>query len=821
MEANEHKRSVEEEANENMAENQEVKPLFDEEGNLLEKPVEMGSPPTEVTPEEAEEKTEVEAETEEKVEAEEKTETPVAEEAEVKVEVEKKTDAPVAEEAEVKVEVEEKIEAEEKTDAPVAEEAEVKVEVEVEEKTDAPVAEEVEVKVEVEAEAEEKIEVEVEKKTDAPVAEEAEVEVEKKTDAPAPEEVEEKVEVEERAEVKAEAEENIEAKEKTEIKAEEKVEDSSADKGDDEESDDDDEEEEEDQTDYTSYSKEELVKCMEELVSDQEAALQRQKAGKVRLAFMELIKGERAEALEAFIAEGGKETDYKHEQDSLDERFFNAIEVYKKKKQALLDQQEEIKKENLARKLEMLEQIKELINSEEPLKKTYDEFRSIQDKWREIGNVPKNEISNLWQSYHFLVEKFFDKVKINNELRDLDMKKNLEMKIALCERAEELLLETSVLKSFKQLQEYHRQWKEIGAVPIDKKDELWERFRATTEKINERRREYYEKLHQDHENNYSAKRALCEKVEELMAALPDTFKGWQGAQDEVNELMKMWRSLGPAPRQHNDEIWKRFKGQVDEFFKQKKSYFNAVKDEQVNNYNLKLDICQQAELLQESTDWRETTEELIRLQQEWKKIGPVPRRHSDKIWKRFRSACDTFFNRKQSHFSAQKASEEDNLQRKEDLIKQIQELEVVDNNREGALEKLKEIQRQFIETGHVPFKKKNDVNASFREAINQKLDQLKINYSEISTGMPRGRREGRRDGSDNRPPRGGDRGGNPLQNKIQKMKSDIALWENNLGFLANSAAAEVLKSEFEKKIQSTKDEIALLEAQLKQSQESS
>jgi hypothetical protein len=612
---------------------------------------------------------------------------------------------------------------------------------------------------------------------------------------------------------------------KTEKKQQEPVTSASTDEESDSEDDDVDDDEIEDHADYSAFSKEELVVALEELVSGDDTMLHRQKAGKIRIAFIETVKSQRETAVSAFLANGGNETDFQWVPDEMQIRFNEALALYKQKKQQHLERLEEVKKENLTKKLEMLDQIKELINSEEPLKKTYDEFRGIQDKWREIGNVPKSEVGNLWQSYHFLVEKFFDKVKINNELRDLDMKKNMERKIELCEKAEELLLESSVLKSFKQLQRYHAEWKEIGLVPHDKKDELWERFKATTEKINERRQEYYEKLHQEQENNYGVKRALCEKLEELMTALPVTAKEWQVMTDEINELMKMWRSIGPAPRQHNDEIWKRFKGQVDHFYAQKKEHFNAVKDEQVNNYNLKLDLCQQAEAMQESTDWRETTEELITLQQEWKKIGPVPRRHSDKIWKRFRAACDVFFERKQTHFSKQKASEEDNLAIKEGLIEQIKQMEFGEENREEALEKLKEIQRTFLETGHVPFRKKNDINGAFREAINQKLDQLKINHAEISQGMPRPRRDNRdmrpSRGGDNRLERGPGREQTMIINKITKMKSDIALWENNIGFLANSAAAEVLKQEFDKKIQSTKDEITLLEAKLKMMQQES
>ncbi len=775
------------------SENKEVTitPLFDEEGNLVEPDtgVYMKQDVVAVDPEtEKTEEINIESASDEIHEV---TKVP----AEISDEIPENDSEPRIK-AEVGIKDEDETEVE--VESPKAIEAETPEVVEAE----TPEAVEPEVEVEVEVELPEAIEAETPEIVEAEALEAKETEVEVESPEPIEVETPEVVETETPEEsVTAELSDSIET-----ISP-------------DGESDADSEELEEieDHADYTSLSKEEIVTAMEELVAHEKVMLFRQKAGKLKIAFFELIKAEKEQALNFFVAEGGLQSDFAYTPDELSQRFEAALHLYKEKKQQHLEKLEEVKKENMVRKLEMLEKIKELINSEEPLKKTYDEFRSIQDKWREIGNVPKNEIGNLWQSYHFLVEKFFDKVKINNELRDLDMKKNLEKKIELCEKAEELLLETSVIKSFKQLQRYHQEWKEIGAVHHDKKDELWERFKDTTEKINERRREYYEQLHSEQENNYSAKKALCEKASEIVANLPESISDWQKYNEEVNELIKMWRSLGPAPRQYNDEVWKRFKSLVDEFYNQKKIHFTSVKDEQINNYNMKLDICQQAEALKESTEWRETTEDLIRLQQEWKKIGPVPRRHADKIWKRFRTACDYFFEQKQKHFSTQKESEEENLKIKEGLIEKIRQLEISDK-KEEALNTIKDIQREFIETGHVPFRRKNEIHTAFREAINQKLDLLKISYSEINAGTFRPRGDSRFERGD-RQSRIPARENMSLQNKISKLKNDIALWENNIGFLANSAAAEVLKIEFEKKIERTKEEIILLETKLKMLQE--
>jgi hypothetical protein len=426
--------------------------------------------------------------------------------------------------------------------------------------------------------------------------------------------------------------------------------------------------------------------------------------------------------------------------------------------------------------------------------------------------VPKTEVNNLWQNYHFLVEKFFDKVKINKELKDLDLKKNLEQKIELCEKAEELLIEPSILKSFKQLQRYHEMWKEVGPVPDDKKDEIWDRFKSATDKINMRRREHYKILQDDQENNLAAKTALCEKAENLLTQEVNSIREWQEMTRHFNELFKIWKSIGPGPKKQNDEIWDRFKVALDNFFTEKKEYFGKLKDQQVNNYNLKLDLCVQAEALRDSTDWRETTRELINLQNEWKNIGPVPRKNADKIWKRFRTACDEFFSNKQNHFSSIRDEEGSNLKKKEELIKQVEEY-VFEGSKSDNLSILKDFQRQWTETGHVPFKDKDRLQNAFRDAINKQLDKLNISNAEMNLANYRTKFDVIKNTPD------GDRQvyreRTFMQNKVAKLREDIMLWENNIGFLADSKKANLLKDEFEKKIEKAKAEVITLEAKLK------
>ncbi len=579
-----------------------------------------------------------------------------------------------------------------------------------------------------------------------------------------------------------------------------------------EEGDGDSDEDEEDTEAFEEFSPEELVNRLEELVQTDDISLIRTKVALVKVAFLKAMKEEKQAALKAFLDEGGKEEDFAPEESKLETRYNRAFEIYRKNRLKFNELQENQKIDNLEKKKEILEKLKDLINSEETLKKTYDEFRALQGEWKDIGMVPSGEVSNLWQSYHFLVEKFFDKVKINKELRDLDMKKNLELKVELCEKAEELLLETSIIKSFKQLQKYHDEWKDIGPVPQEQSDEIWERFKAATDKINERRREHYGQLQEEQEKNLLAKNGLCEQMDELSALVPDSMKGWQEQTQKVNELFKVWRSIGRAPKKQNVEVWDRFKGSMNTFFANKKEYLKGIKDEQVNNYNLKVDLCVEAEALKESSDWKKTTQELIRLQKEWKKIGPVPRKHSDKIWKRFRAACDEFFNNKASHFSNIHENEQQNLDKKKELIEKVKSHEFTADKAKN-LDILKGFQREWMEIGFVPMKEKEKVQKQFRDAVDKRLEELKISSTELSNASYANRMEAVKDSPE--ASRVYRKEISFLSNKISQMRDDINLWENNLGFFANSKKADILKKEFEQKIEKARQELAAMEAKVK------
>jgi hypothetical protein len=562
--------------------------------------------------------------------------------------------------------------------------------------------------------------------------------------------------------------------------------------------------------DYAHMSREQLVVMLEETVRNEDVNEIKSKVAQIKVAYLAIANKERQEIYQNAAA--SEEAENFEVADPLEERFKVAFGIYKHNKFRYTEDQEKIKVQNLDAKKKILDELKVLINSEETLKKTYDEFKALQDLWKGIGMVPKAEAQGLWQNYHFLIEKFFDKVKINKELKDLDLRKNLERKIELCEKAEELVLEPSISQSFKRLQELHEEWKEVGPVAQDKREEVWDRFKTATEQINDRRHDFYKKIQGDLDANLAAKELLCEKVEQLVATEFNSIKQWQDSTHQVNELLKMWKSVGQAPQKVNNDIWNRFKAQLDLYFSNKKEYFGKLKDQQLHNYNLKVELCLQAESHKLSTDWKNSSRELVKMQEEWKKIGPVPRKHSEKIWKRFRTACDDFFNTKNEYFKNMQASEGGNLQIKLDILSKVNAFEFSENRQE-SLTKIKELQREWMETGHVPIKEKDRIQAAFKVAVNKIYDKLKVDSQEASQMNYRSRYENVKDQPD--AGRIISRERNGLQSKIDGLKEEILLWENNIGFFARSKQANLLKAEFEAKIANAKEELASLEAKAK------
>ena len=578
----------------------------------------------------------------------------------------------------------------------------------------------------------------------------------------------------------------------------------------------DDEELVEDNNELDGLNKLQLVVMLEELVQNVDIQSIKDKVAAIRLHFNKLNKEDLDNELDQFLQGGGEAESFQHVEDPIEQRFNTAFGIFKANRAKQNEDLEKQKLENLAKKQAILDELKEIIASDDSLKKTYDDFRALQDRWKEIGPVPATENSNLWNNYHFLVEKFFDKVRIGRELRDLDMKKNLDAKIDLCEKAEELLDEKSITKAFKALQKLHEDWKEIGPVPQEKKDEIWERFKAATDKINQIRREHYSKIEEEQGANLEAKKTLCEKAEELIAEDYTSVNAWQKKSTELSEIFGVWKTVGPASKKDNEEIWQRFRGAMDTFFAKKKAFFATLKDRQTENLERKTQLCIEAEALMDSTEWKNTTEQMKKLQEEWKTIGPVPKRHADKIWKRFRAACDNFFTRKNEHFSGRRTEEETNLAAKKALIEEIKAFELGPNRNEN-MDALKAFQKRWIEIGYVPMKYKDTINKEYRELIDGYFDMMRKNQNEASTNEFREMMEGWKDD-----PNAGERvrkESSKLQIRIQKLREEISVLENNIGFFSNSKNSELMRAEYEKKINKAKEDLKVLEEKLKIAEE--
>ena len=566
---------------------------------------------------------------------------------------------------------------------------------------------------------------------------------------------------------------------------------------------------------FDHLNREEVVETLEEIVAEEDVVKIKKQVSLLKIRFLQLNKENREEKMQSFLAEGGNKEDYDNSADEWEERFNAAFEHYKANKAKYTENLEQIKIVNLEKKHELLEKLKLLTESStDSLKQIYDQFKEIQITWKEIGAVPQANVTELWQNYHFYVERFFDKVKINRELRDLDLKKNLETKLAICEKTEALLLESSMIRSFKLIRQYHQEWKESGPVEEDKKEELWNRFKTASDKINQNRKEYYEQLDKQQEDNYKGKLILCDKMEEFANMEFTAISKMNEISEEAKRLFDAWKSLGSAPKEVHNEVWDRFRKALDAFFANRKQYLLKFKEEKVNNYNLKVNLCIQAEAIALRKDWKQATNDLLALQKEWKNIGYIPVGQSETLWKRFRKACDEFFAAKNEYFGDVQKHEEENLQKKEDLIKRVSEY-VFGESREENFEMLKTFQREWTAIGYTAVSEKERLWSAFRSAIDKRFDDLKTlpvseldkaKYTEHVSGMlDRNVKMGNETLAKEQ---------RNLQYKIKQLTDEVNLWENNLGFFANSKNSEELKAQFSKKIEQARQEINTMQSKL-------
>lgn len=564
--------------------------------------------------------------------------------------------------------------------------------------------------------------------------------------------------------------------------------------------------------DYANQSEVELINALRALLENEDFESVRDDIDAIKIYFFRLYRANIEAQKAAFVEAGGNPDEFKAEPDPYELDLRNLLKQYQDKRNEHNKRSEEQKEDNLKKKYEIIEEIKALINNKESINKTFHDFRELQNRWREIGSVPQTKLKDLWDTYHHHVENFYDFIKINKELRDLDLKKNLEAKIEICEKAEELLVEPSIIKAFNVLQKYHEQWREVGPVPRDKKDELWERFKAATSIINKKHQDYFEGRKNEQKKNLDAKIALCEKVEEIANAEIDAHRDWDEKSKELIELQKVWRTIGFAPKKDNNKIYERFRIASDKFFDRKREFYNQNKEEQNSNLQLKTDLCLQAEALKDSTDWKKTADEFISIQKAWKEIGPVPRKYSDVIWKRFRAACDFFFENKAKHFSSIDTEQLENLRLKKELLEEVKQF-ALSGDDSADLDKLKDFQRRFTDIGHVPFKDKDAIQNEFRDVINKHFDTLRIdekrrnlmkfkNKVANSTGTGRGQGKIRMERE-------------KYMMKLKQMESDLALLDNNIGFFANTKNASALIEDVNQKIASTKEKIEFLKEKIR------
>lgn len=482
------------------------------------------------------------------------------------------------------------------------------------------------------------------------------------------------------------------------------------------------------------------------------------------------------------------------------ERAFKSIYgKYKVQRAAYFQNLEKEKKANLEVRMQIIEDLKKLLETTEDINITYPAFRDLQNRWREAGTVPQQNVKDVYDTYQHFVEKFYDYVKINNEFRDLDFKKNLEAKEALCAQAEALEKEENIVNAFAKLQKLHEEWKEYGPVAKEYREQIWTRFRAVTSRINKLHQQYFEDLKVQQKENLAAKVVLCEKAEAVAQKEIDDSNIWNAASKELENLQKEWKTIGFASKKDNQKIYDRFRAACDTFYNRKREFYADFKEQMDRNLQKKISLCEQAEAVMESTDWKKTTDLLISLQKQWKEVGPVSRKKSEQIWTRFRAACDKFFDNKDKNYGGADPQHIDNLKAKLEIIDQI-------NQFEG--EATDKIAREFMDKwnaiGFVPFKEKESVQEKFKEAFKAKFPDYKRNRNKARGG------KSRNEGYSGRSER------ERLVQRFRKLESEIATYENNLGFFASSKNADAFISEINRKIANARQELVTLEAQIRE-----
>ena len=552
--------------------------------------------------------------------------------------------------------------------------------------------------------------------------------------------------------------------------------------------------------DLSGLNEAELVALFAQKLENEPVQTLRNTVETIKIAFYKQHRAKVEAQRKAFVEAGGNEEEFTPTPCAEEQRLKELFAIYRNERDKHIAQMEASKEENLKIKLNIIEELKELINSDETMNTTFARFRELQQRWKETGLVPQQNVKDLWETYNLHVENFYNFIKINKELRDLDLKKNYEAKLALCEQAEELVLEPQVVEAFRKLQKLHDEWRETGPVAIEYKETLWERFKEASSRINKRHQEHFESLKAEQMKNLSLKQELCEKTEALTTRPALTRKEWNKASEELLEIQKVWKTIGFAPKRENNRIYERFRNACDKFFELKRDFYAGVKTEMEHNLSLKNELCEAAEALINSEEWKHATDELIALQARWKQIGPVARRHSDIIWKRFRAACDKFFERKAAHFSSVDSEHEENLKLKQALLAEMKAADV----KAGGFEAVKEFQRRWSQIGFVPIKHKDALQKEYKSIVDGMFATLRSSERDRSMNRFKERVSGMKGGNQLRSER------ERLVNKVRQMEQDIALLENNIGFFAKSKNAEALIADVREKIARAKRDMTEL-----------
>lgn len=561
----------------------------------------------------------------------------------------------------------------------------------------------------------------------------------------------------------------------------------------------------ENQTIEVPQTQEEVVARVKEL-AEADAPAEKQELDALKQAFYKIHKANVAAARAQFIENGGEPEAFLPTPNVLEDEFKAAMNVIKQKRAELQAELDRQKEENLQKKQEILERIKALSATPEEANQAYKEFKELQNQWKELTLVPAEKANELWKTYQLYVEQYYDQLKLNNEFREYDFKKNLEIKTRLCETAEKLNEEADVISAFQQLQALHQEFKETGPVAKELREEIWARFKAASTAVNKRHQQYFEELKQKEEENLAHKTALCEKIEAIDLTAVKTAAAWEAQTQQIIEMQKEWRTIGFAPQKMNVKIFERFRGACDRFFTEKAAFFKRLKEEQAQNLAKKTELCEKAEALKDSTDWKATADKLMQIQKEWKTIGAVPKKHSESLWQRFIGACDYFFEQKGKNTASQRGEEKENLQKKEQVIEKLKTL-LESDEEENKQDAVKELMKEWNEIGFVPFKEKDKIYKAYHETV----DQL---FKALNMSAARRRLDNFKNNLKNDAKEGGQglsRERERLVRAYENKRSEIKTYENNLGFLTcSSKKGSSLLNEMNKKMEKLKDELNLI-----------